>query len=90
MVREATVEAYLHNRVKALGGVTFKLAPTTVGMPDRMVVLPGGRILLVEMKRDGGHLSAVQKVFHARLADLGVHVFTLYGKMDVDDFLMLC
>lgn len=90
MVRESVVENYLHQRVKALGGWTYKIAPTTAGLPDRMVVLPGGRILLVELKRDDGRLSAVQTVLHEKLASLGVHVFTLYGKCDVDDFLLLC
>lgn len=89
MPRESTVEAYLHSRVKALGGVTYKIAPTTVGLPDRMVIVPGGRIYLVELKTEAGRLSAVQSALHERLAGLGVHVFTLYGKMDVDDWLML-
>lgn len=90
MVRESTVENYLHQRVKALGGTTFKIAPTTVGLPDRMVILPGGRILLVELKTEVGRLSAVQRLLHEKLAGLGIHVFTLYGKMDVDDFMLLC
>lgn len=89
MVNEATVERYLHSRVKALGGTTFKIAPTTVGLPDRMVVLPGGRIYLVELKTETGRLSAVQRLLHEKLGDLGVQVFTLYGKIDVDDWLMI-
>jgi len=89
MVRESTVEAYLHSRVKALGGTTFKLAPTTVGMPDRMVILPGGVISLVELKTETGRLSTVQKLLHGRLAELGVQVYTLYGKLDVDDWIMV-
>lgn len=88
MVRESTVESYLHSRVKALGGTTFKIAPTTVGLPDRMVVLPGGRIYLVELKTEVGRLSPVQKLLHEKLSDLGVQVFTLYGKLDVDDWIM--
>lgn len=71
-----------------MGGTTFKIAPTTVGLPDRMVVLPGGRIYLVELKTEVGRLSAVQKLLHERLAELGVRVFTLYGKLDVDDWIM--
>lgn len=88
MVRESTVEAYLHSRVVAVGGTTFKIAPTTVGLPDRMVILPGGKIHLVELKTETGRLSTVQKLLHERLGDLGVQVFTLYGKLDVDDWMM--
>ena len=82
------MESYLHSRVRALGGTTFKIAPTTVGLPDRMVILPGGHIFLIELKTEVGRLSSVQKLLHERLSALGVQVFTLYGKLDVDDWIM--
>lgn len=82
-------EAYLRRRVRLLGGVCEKLAPTTAGMPDRMVLLPGGRIYLVEMKQRTGTLSPVQLVWHARADSLGTPVYTLYGKEDVDLWLDL-
>ena len=53
-----------------------------------MVVLPGGQIYLIELKTEVGRLSPVQKLLHERLAELGVRVFTLYGKLDVDDWIM--
>lgn len=88
MVRETTVEAYLHSRVRAVGGITYKVAPTTVGLPDRLVILPGGYLYLIELKTESGKLSSVQKLLHEKLSLLGVQVFTLYGKLDVDDWMM--
>lgn len=71
-----------------MGGITYKVAPTTVGLPDRLVILPGGYLYLIELKTESGKLSSVQKLLHEKLSLLGVQVFTLYGKLDVDDWMM--
>lgn len=67
-------------RVRALGGMTLKLAPTTAGAPDRLVILPGGRIELVELKAPGGRLRPVQEVWHRKAAARGVRVRVLTGE----------
>lgn len=84
MTRESVLEADLDKRVsRGFGGMTFKLAPTTVGLPDRLVVLPGGRMYLVEMKAETGRLSAAQSALHRRLARIGIRVHVVTGRMGV-------
>ena len=81
--RERDVESFLSEHVRRLGGLSYKLAPTTAGLPDRLLVLPGGRILLVEVKRPGETLRGVQKVIQQRLAARGVTVLVIDSKDDV-------
>lgn len=46
----------------------------TPGWPDLTVALPGGRIVLIEMKARGGRLSPAQQDVHAMLEALGAIV----------------
>lgn len=86
-MRESSVEAKLHRGVLLQGGLSFKLAPTARGLPDRLVILPGGRIYLVELKQTQGRLRPDQRALHAKLAKRGVHVYTLNGPAEVDAWL---
>lgn len=82
---EGSLEAYFHLQVRRrLGGVVVKLVPTERGMPDRMVLLPGGRIVLLELKTTTGRRSASQIHWHERAAALGTTVPTLGGRLAVD------
>jgi len=83
MTRERDVEAYLSEHVRRLGGLSYKLAPTTAGLPDRLLVLPGGRILLAEVKRPGEKLRRVQEEIRRRLGARGVEVLVIDNKDDV-------
>lgn len=54
MIRESTVERYLVRRVKELGGLAIKLSPAGMtGLPDRLILLPGARVIFAEVKRPG-------------------------------------
>lgn len=86
-VLEARLEAHFYNRVRLAGGFPIKLCPNLAGLPDRLVLFPGGRVYFVELKTDQGTLREVQKVLHARLAELGRPCFVLYGKDDIDDWI---
>lgn len=83
MTRERDIEAYLSEHVRRLGGLSYKLAPTTAGLPDRLLVLPGGRILLAEVKRPGEKLRRVQEEIRRRLGARGVEVLVIDSKDDV-------
>ena len=88
---EATIEARLAREVKRMGGVAYKfVSPGTVGVPDRIVVLPGGRVLFAELKTDTGRLSPGQRVQLDRLRSLGAEAHVVRGKAGVDTFLARC
>lgn len=87
-MRESAVEAKLVKGVKTIGGRAYKfISPGNNGVPDRLVVLPGGRTFFVELKTDRGVLSALQKNQIATLEMLGAQVHVLYGVGDVERFL---
>lgn len=79
---EKTVEAIFARRVRELGGQSFKFAPVVAGNPDRIVLMPGGWVGFVELKADDGVLSPVQKLWHARAADLGTTVQVVVGAVE--------
>lgn len=88
---ESAVEAKLVRGVKALGGIAYKfVSPGTAGVPDRIVVLPGGRVIFAELKTDTGRLSPGQKVQLDRLRTLGAEAVVVRGSSGVTEFLEGC
>jgi hypothetical protein len=83
---EAQVEAHLVRRVTALGGIAEKVASmSSRGFFDRLVVLPGPRILFLELKRPkGGTVSKHQILCHAKYRALGCEVHVIKNAGDVD------
>lgn len=78
-MRESAVEAVFARRVRDLDGLSYKVAPTHAGIPDRLVLLPGGVVRLVELKAGGGTLDPAQVLWHRRAAALGTHVEVVTG-----------
>lgn len=90
-MKESDIEARLVRGVKAQGGRAYKfVSPGHVGVPDRIVVLPGGRVIFVELKTETGRLSGAQKFELGCLTALGCETEVLYGAEDVDRFLVRC
>lgn len=72
---EKTIENHLVKRVRAAGGMALKfVSPGTAGVPDRVVLLPGGRIVFVELKAPGKKLSPLQQRLHSVMSALGADV----------------
>lgn len=73
-MRESTVEAALVRECRLRGLVCLKLTPGSPGVPDRLVLASGGRLLFVEVKAPGRSPRAAQRRWHARLAGMGHEV----------------
>lgn len=59
---ERDVEKFLVQEIKKMGGKAFKfVSPGTLGVPDRLICLPGGIACFVELKRPGGKPRPVQR-----------------------------
>ena len=76
-MKESRVEKVLGWEVKDRGGWSIKLLPSVSGLPDRMVLMPGGRLIFVELKSPTGTVKAHQTVIHERLRRLGFEVVVL-------------
>lgn len=84
---EKQIEAYLVKRVKEIGGVPYKFtSPSNRGVCDRLVVLPGGAIWFVEMKRAGGKLTPLQVKFAETMQAMGHRYACLWSKEEVDQW----
>ena len=86
-MKESAIEAWMVRAIRSRGGLCYKwVSPGTTGVPDRIVILPGGRTIYVELKTEGGRLSEIQKHIHAELRKRGADVRTLYGLDQVKEF----
>lgn len=85
---EKEIEAKLRAAVESRGGLCLKwVCPGWAGVPDRIVLLPGGRILFVETKRPkGGRMSSLQVWWGRKLTQLGFKWYTVWNEQDVEKF----
>ena len=84
-MREKTVEQKLVQAVRAKGGVCWKfVSPSTVGVPDRVVILPGGHIGFVEVKAPGEKPRPVQEVRINQLRGMGAVCLVLDDVSEVE------
>jgi len=61
-VKESQIEKSLTERVKARGGLCYKfVSPANPGVPDRIIILPDGQTVYVELKTETGRLAEIQK-----------------------------
>ena len=75
-MQEKNVEQQLVRAVKAMGGFSPKLvSPGTDGMPDRLVLFPGGKLAFVEMKAPGMQMRPLQVRRKRQLEALGFRVY---------------
>lgn len=76
-MRERELEKQLIDEVKKRGGMCEKWVSGTVGWPDRIVILPDGKVAFVEVKRPGEKPRAIQVHRHKQLRKLGMAVYVL-------------
>lgn len=80
-IRESTIEKHLVAEVKKAGGIAYKfVSPGRRAVPDRLVLLPSGRVVFVECKAPGEKPRPEQLREHERLRALGVTVVVLDSK----------
>ena len=78
MKSEKQIEQSLVKAVKNMGGISPKfVSPGLDGMPDRIVLLPGGHMAFVEVKAPGRKPRPLQTARHRLLRALGFRVYVL-------------
>ena len=87
-MREKAIEQKLTLMVKKQGGICPKfVSPGFDGMPDRIVLLPGGHMAFVEVKAPGKEPRALQTSRHTLLRRLGFRVYVLDNEEQIGGIL---
>ena len=79
---EKTIERYFKKKIEENGGECIKLTGL-VGIPDRMVLLPEGKMFFVELKQKGKKPRAIQTFIHNKLRKLGFNVYVIDDKYKI-------
>ena len=78
LLRESVVERKLTTEVKKRGGLAVKfVSPGFDGVPDRLVLFPGGKVAFVELKAPGKKMRPLQVRRAGQLRMLGFRVYCI-------------
>ena len=87
-MNEKIIERKLIKAAKNMGGLALKfISPGYDGVPDRIVLFPGGRIAFVEVKAPGKTLRPLQVRRKRQLESLGFKVYVLDDPGQIEEIL---
>lgn len=85
---EKIVERKLREHIKQLGGLCLKLpCDFCIGLPDRLCLLPGGKLVFVELKTTGKKPRLIQELMHDKIRNLGFRVEVIDRVESVTSFI---
>ena len=85
---EKEIENYLIRKIKNKKGIAYKFtSPGNSGVPDRLCLLPNGKIFFVELKSPGKKPRALQVNQITKIMSLGQRVYVVDSKEKVDEVL---
>ena len=71
-ILEREIEEKFKVSMEGLGCLVFKfVSPGRAGVPDRLVAVPGGKCIFVELKRPGGKLRPLQRYWKKAIESIG-------------------
>jgi hypothetical protein len=75
LLLESVIEKRLKKEIEKIGGKALKfISPGMSGVPDRIILLPHGRIVFVELKAPGKKRRKLQEYRAKELQNLGFRV----------------
>ena len=87
-MNEKQVEQALRKAVQERGGLALKfVSPGLAGVPDRLVLMPGGQMAFVEVKAPGRRMRPLQVRRKEQLEALGFSVYGLDGIQQIGGIL---
>ena len=85
---EKQIEKKFCKAVKLAGGIALKFsAQFKAGVPDRIVLMPKGKIYFVELKRENGVVSEIQKHVFEEFEKLGFQVHVIKSVKMIEEFI---
>lgn len=83
-MRERDLERYTTMFIKSHGGLALKfISPGYAGVPDRLVLMPGGKMCFMELKAPGRKTRPLQVRRIEQLRALGFKVYVVDGKEEI-------
>ena len=87
-MNEKFIEKKLVKTVKCMGGMALKfVSPGCAGVPDRLVLMPGGKAAFVEVKAPGRKPRPLQIRRISQLRRLGFQVYVVDGTEQIEEVL---
>ena len=87
-MNEKGIESRLRKDVKAAGGLALKfVSPGYAGVPDRVVLMPGGMMCFAELKAPGKVMRPLQMRRKKQLESLGFKVFCIDSMEQIKDLI---
>ncbi|HAK42878.1 MAG TPA: VRR-NUC domain-containing protein [Clostridium sp.] len=87
-MEESKIERYLKKQIELLGGQALKfVSPGVSGVPDRIVLLPHGKIIFIELKAPGKKVRPIQEYQIKKIRALGFRVEIIDSIEKVDEFI---
>ncbi|MBQ9364821.1 MAG: VRR-NUC domain-containing protein [Schwartzia sp.] len=84
---ERDIERKFVSKAKSRGMLAMKFtSPNMQGVPDRIVLMPGGIIRFVEFKRPGMKPRKLQRIRFKQFEEMGFPVTVIDSMDKVDDF----
>ena len=87
-MRERYIEQQLMKKTRQRGGLCEKWNAGTSGWPDRIVLLPDGKVGFVEVKAPGEHLRPMQEKWRDKCLRLGID-YVCADSIDAFKYFML-
>jgi len=87
-VNESRIEERIRQGVKKRGGRAYKfVSPGLAGVPDRIVLIPGGKAVFVELKAPGEELRPLQEKRAKEIQALGFEFYKIDSLAGVEEFI---
>ena len=86
-MRERDVEQKLRSEVEKRGGRCFKFLSSVSGVPDRILLLPGGWVFFVELKKEGEKPRKLQEVQMRKIRELGFRVRVVDSEQGIQELM---
>lgn len=88
MILESQIERYFKKKVEEHGALVWKFtSPGRPGVPDRIVMLPGGRVVFAEIKAPGKKPRPLQRAVIYRMRKQGCRVWVIDSREKVLEFI---
>ena len=91
---EKQIEKAVCDYAKSKGVLCYKfVSPGHAGVPDRMFILPGGKVFFIEFKRMGGKATPLQlreiERLHSQGVDVAIVDNVIEGQYHIDKMLLI-